>query len=171
MICVSTGVSSKEITEGDVCYKKAMWCVLWDGSGNIRPWEIFLNAICYRPNGDDERQWWQTTDKNDKRQFNISIHVYLPQLDRVYAVIMTKRSHKKNRIVFHHYNACPHFERHIIERIANEGWELLPPTDYHVNHSLSGGCQRKHECFDPGIDGLLSKWEAVIEVDGDYAPD
>ncbi|CAK9829644.1 Mariner Mos1 transposase [Anthophora retusa] len=148
----------------------------------------------------DERQQWRIPDKNDKRQFNINSDVYLAQLDRLHAAIETKRPHKKNRIVFHHDNARPHVERCVVECIANKGWELLPhppyslteaPTDYHVNRSLKNWqankvyddfdnlvadvkawiASKNREFFARGIDRLPSKWEAVFEVDGDYAPD
>ncbi|GIX85740.1 uncharacterized protein CDAR_241881 [Caerostris darwini] len=121
-------------------------------------------------------------------------------INRLPAAIETKRLHKKNRIVFHFYNASPHVVRRVVECIINKGWELLPhppyslteaPTDYHVNLSLKNWqaskvydefdnlvedvktwiVSKNREFFPRGIDRLLSKWEAVIEVDGDYAPD
>lgn len=44
----------------------------------------------------DERQQWRTSEKNGKRQFNININ--LAQLDRLHAVIQTKRPYKKNQL-------------------------------------------------------------------------
>ena len=89
----------------------------------------------------------------------------------------------------------------MIESITNKGWDLLPhppyspteppPTDYHVNRSLKNwqtgkiyanldelvadvkawiGSKDK-PFFARGIDCLPSKWEAVLEVDGEYAPE
>ncbi|CAJ0947632.1 unnamed protein product, partial [Mesorhabditis belari] len=92
----------------------------------------------------------------------------------------------------------PHVERRVIEFIANKGWDLLPhppyspteaPTDYHVNRSLKNWqtnkvyddlddlvadvkawiASKNRDFFARGIDRLPSKWEAVLEVDGDYA--
>ena len=176
-----------------------MWCVWWDRSGIIH-WEIISNGICYWWNDDDERQQWQIPDKNGKRQFNINSDVYLAQLDRLRAAIETKRPRKKNHIVFHHVNARPHAERRVVEFIANNSWELLPhppyspteaPTDYHVKKKKKNWqvnkvyidldnleadvkawiASKNRDSFARGIDRLPSKWEAVIEVDGDYAPE
>lgn len=197
-VCVSPGETPKGIPK-DVHCKKAMWCVWWDRSGIIH-WEIISNGICYWWNEDDERQQWRIPDKNGKRQFNINSDVYLAQLDRLHAAIETKRPRKKNKIVFHHDNARPHVERRVVESIANKGWELLPhppyspteaPTDYHVNRSLKNWqankiyeglddlvadvkawiASKNRDFFTRGIDHLPSKWEAVIEVEGEYAPE
>jgi len=94
----------------------------------------------------------------------------------------------------------PYFEHHVVESIDIKGWELLPrppyspteaPTDYHVNRSLENWQAGKvYENFDQlvanvkawiaskdrhfftrGIDRLPSKWEAVTQVDGEYAPE
>ena len=107
---------------------------------------------------------------------------------------------KKKHIVFHHDNARPYVERHVVEFIANKGWELLlhplyspteAPTDYHVNRSLKNWLVNKvyddlddlvaavkelivsknSNFFAREIDRLPSKWEAVIEVGGEYAPE
>ncbi|KAK6736822.1 hypothetical protein RB195_019488 [Necator americanus] len=106
-----------------------------------------------------------------------------------------KTAQKKNHIAFHHDNARPHVDRRVIESIANKGWDLLPhppyspteaPTDYHVNRSLKNWqtnkvyddlddlvadvkASKNRDLFARGIDRLQSKWEAVLEVDGDYA--
>ncbi|KAK6729167.1 hypothetical protein RB195_006295 [Necator americanus] len=96
---------------------------------------------------------------------------------------------KKNHIAFHHDNARPHVERRVIESIANKGWDLLPhppyspteaPTDYHINRCYDDLddlvadvkawiASKNRDFFARGIDRLPSKWEAVLEVDGDYA--
>ena len=83
--------------------------------------------------------------------------------------------------------------------IAIKGWGLLThpyspteaPTDYHVNCSLKNWQVKKicgdlddlvtdviawiasknSNSFARRIAGLPSKWEAVIEVDGEYAPE
>ncbi|KAK6735238.1 hypothetical protein RB195_018425 [Necator americanus] len=86
-------------------------------------------------------------------------------------------------------------KRRVIESIANKEWDVLPhspteaPTDYHVNRSLKNWQRNKvyddlddlvadveawtasknRDFFARGIDRLPSKWEAVLEVDGDYA--
>jgi [histone H3]-lysine36 N-dimethyltransferase SETMAR len=176
-----------------------MWCVWWDRSGIIH-WEIISNGICYWWNDDNEREQWPIPDRNGKRQFNINSDVYLAQLGRLHAAIEKKRQRKKNNIVFHQDNARPHTETRVLEFIANNGWELLPhppyspteaPTDYHVNRSLKNWLSSKVydnledlvadvkgwiaskniHFFERGIDQLPGKWEAVIEVDGEYAPD
>ena len=139
-------------------------------------------------------------DSGQKRQLNINRDVYLTQLDSIHAKIETKRPRKKNHVVFHHDNARLHVERRVIESIANKGWELLShppyspieaPTDYQVNRSLKNWLM--NEVYDHlydlvaavkdwiasknsnfltrGIDGLPSKWEAVIELDCEYAPE
>ncbi|GFX90727.1 uncharacterized protein TNCV_3730481 [Trichonephila clavipes] len=83
---------------------------------------------------------------------------------------------------------------------TNTAWDLLlhppyspteSPTDYHANRSLKNWQMNKiyddlddlvtdvkawiasknHVFFTRGIDRLPSKWEAVIEVDSDYAPE
>ncbi|CAJ0957060.1 unnamed protein product, partial [Mesorhabditis belari] len=106
----------------------------------------------------------------------------------------------KNNIVFHHDNARPHVERHVVESIASKGWDLLPhppyspteaPTDYHVNRSLKNWQTNKiyndlddliddvkawiaskdRLFFARGIDRLPSKWQSVIDVGGEYAPE
>uniref|UniRef100_A0A914CYC7 Uncharacterized protein n=1 Tax=Acrobeloides nanus TaxID=290746 RepID=A0A914CYC7_9BILA len=66
-----------------------------------------------------------------------------------------------------------------------------PPTDYHINRSLKNWMSNKvyddfdelvddvkawiasknRGFFERGIDMLPEKWEAVIEVDGEYAPE
>ena len=126
--------------------------------------------------------------------------VYLAQLDRLHAAIQAKRSRKKNNIVFHHDNARPHVEARVIESVEEKGWDLLPhppyspteaPTDYHINRSLKNWMSNKvyddldelidnvkawiasknRGFFERGIDMLPEKWEAVIEVDGEYAPE
>lgn len=197
-VCVSPSVSPKGIPKAAHC-KKAMWCVWWDRSGIIH-WEIISNGICYWFNDADEQQQWRILDKNGKRQFNINSDVYLAQLDRLHGVIEAKRPRKKNHIVFHHDNARPHVERRVVEFIANKGWDLLPhppyspteaPTDYHINRSLKNWQKTKiyddlddlvadvkawiasknRDFFARGIDRLPSKWEAVIEVDGEYVPE
>ena len=197
-VCVSPGMLPKGIPKSVHC-KKVMWCVWWDRSGIIH-WEIISSGVCYWWNDDDKRHQWQIPDKNGKRQLNINSDVYLAQLDRVHAAIETKRPRKKNHIVFHHDNARPHIERRVVESIVDKGWELLPhppyspteaPTDYHVNRSLKNWLGNKvydslddlvtavkewiasknSNFFARGIDRLPSKWEAVIEVDGEYVPE
>uniref|UniRef100_A0A914DHZ1 Transposase n=1 Tax=Acrobeloides nanus TaxID=290746 RepID=A0A914DHZ1_9BILA len=94
----------------------------------------------------------------------------------------------------------PHVEARVIESIEEKGWDLLPhppysptkaPTDYHINRSLKNWMSNKvyddlddlvddvkawiasknRGFFERGIDMLPEKWEAVIEVDGEYAPE
>ncbi|CAF1455918.1 unnamed protein product [Adineta ricciae] len=122
------------------------------------------------------------------------------QLDRLEAAIKVKRPRKKNHIVFHHDDAKPHVAHQVTQSIDDKGWELLEhppyspteaPTDYHVNRSLKNWqagkiyddlddlvddvkawiASKNRHFFARGIDLLPSKWEAVIEVDGDYAPE
>ena len=103
-------------------------------------------------------------------------------------------------IVFHHDNARPHVEVRVVESITDKGWELFEhppyspteaPTDYHVNRSLKNWqmgkvyedldelvddvkawiASKNRHFFARGIDLLPHKWEAVIEVGGDYPPE
>uniref|UniRef100_A0A914D4J8 Transposase n=1 Tax=Acrobeloides nanus TaxID=290746 RepID=A0A914D4J8_9BILA len=119
---------------------------------------------------------------------------------RLHAAIQTKRPRKKNHIVFHHDNAKPHVEHRVFESIEDKGWDLLPhppyspteaPSDYHVNRLLKNWmvgkvyddlnelvddvkawiASKNKAFFARGIDMLPEKWEAVIEVDGEYAPE
>ncbi|CAJ0917166.1 unnamed protein product, partial [Mesorhabditis belari] len=116
------------------------------------------------------------------------------------SLMNARRPRKKNNIVFHHDNARPHVERHVVESIASKGWDLLPhppyspteaPTDYHVNRSLKNWQTNKiyndlddliddvkawiaskdRLFFARGIDRLPSKWQSVIDVGGEYAPE
>lgn len=197
-VCVSPGVSPKGIPKNVHC-NKVMWCVWWDKSGIIH-WEIMSKGFCYWWNDDDERQRWRIPDKDGKRQFNLNSDVYLAQLVRLHAAIQTKRPRKMNQIIFHHDNARPHIERRVVEFIANNGWDKIPhppyspteaPTDYHVNRSLKNWQSNKiyddfdeltgdvkkwiasknRDFFARGIDRLPGKWEAVIDVGGEYAPE
>lgn len=88
----------------------------------------------------------------------------------------------------------------MVQSIADKGWDLLPhppyspteaPTDYHVNRSLKNHqagkffddfyevvadikewiASKNRNFFARGIDLLPSKWEAVCDVDGEYAPE
>ena len=88
----------------------------------------------------------------------------------------------------------------MIESIEDKGWDLLThppyspteaPSDYHVNRSLKNWmvgkvyddlnelvddvkawiASKNKAFFARGIDMLPEKWEAVIEVDGEYAPE
>ena len=124
----------------------------------------------------------------------------MAQLERLHAAIQARRPRKKNNIVFHHDNARPHVERRVVESIASKGWDLLPhppyspteaPTDYHVNRSLKNWQTNKiyndlddliddvkawiaskdRLFFARGIDRLPSKWQSVIDVGGEYAPE
>ena len=132
--------------------------------------------------------------------YNLNSDVYLAQLDRLEAAIAAKRPRKKNQIVFHHDNARPHVEGRVIQSIEDKSWDLLEhppyspteaPTDYHVNRSMKNwlmgktfenfdelitevkawiGSKNQH-FFARGIDMLPLKWEAAIEMNGDYPPE
>ncbi len=143
---------------------------------------------------------WPIPDRNGEKQHNFNSDVYLAQLHRLEAAIKAKRPRKKNDIMFHRDNARPHVEHRVIQSINDKGWELLEhppyspteaPTDYHVNRSLKNWqagkgyddlgdlvadvkawiASKDRHFFARGIDRLPSKWEAVIKVDGDYAPE
>ena len=138
-------------------------------------------------------------DRDGKRQFNLNSDVYLAQLDRLQTAIQTKRRNRTN-IIFLHDNARPHIEHRVVESLNNKGCEILPhppyspteaPTDYHVNRSLKNWLAGKtfnefdalvidlkswirskdRHFFARGINKLSSKWESVIKVDGEYAPE
>lgn len=76
----------------------------------------FPTAYTIWRDDNDECQQWQISDKNGKRQFNINIWLNLTAF-----TIEAKRPRKMNHIVFHHDNARPHVERHVIESIPNKG--------------------------------------------------
>ena len=143
------------------------------------------------------KEW---SNRAGKKVHTLNSDVYLAQLDRLHAAIQAKRPRKKNNIVFHHDNARPHVEARVIESVEEKEWDLLPhpsyssteaPTDYHINRSLKNWMSNKvyddldelvddvkawiasknRGFFERGIDMLSEKWEAVIEVDGEYAPE
>lgn len=157
-------------------------------------------SFCYWWDDEDVRHEWPIPDRNGKKQHNVNSDVYRAQLDRLEAAIKAKRPRKKNHIVFHHDNARPHVERRVVQSISDKRWELLEhppyyspneaPTDV-LNRSLKNWLAGKffsdlddlvadikawiaskdRYLFARGIDRLPSKWEAAIEVDGDYAPE
>ncbi|CAF1652759.1 unnamed protein product, partial [Adineta ricciae] len=162
--------------------------------------QIRQQSFCYWWDDKDVKHEWPIPDRNGKKQHNINSDVYSAQLDRLEAAIKVKRPRKKNHIVFHHDNAKPHVAHQVTQSIDDKGWELLEhppyspteaPTDYHVNRSLKNWqagkiyddlddlvddvkawiASKDRHFFARGIDLLPSKWEAVIEVDGDYAPE
>ena len=148
----------------------------------------------------DVEHKWQIPDRNGQKQYNLNSDVYLAQLDRLQAAIEAKRPRKKNHVVFHHDNARPHVEGRVVNSIAEKGWDLLEqppyspteaPTDYHVNRSVKNWqtgkffdtfdelvadikewiASKNRNFFARGIDRLPAKWDAVLEVDGEYAPE
>ena len=162
--------------------------------------QVRQQSFCYWWDDKDVKHEWPIPDRNGKKQHNINSDVYSAQLDRLEAAIKVKRPRKKNHNVFHHDNAKPHVAHQVTQSIDDKGWELLEhppyspteaPTDYHVNRSLKNWqagkvyddlddlvddvkawiASKDRHFFARGIDLLPSKWEAVIEVDGDYAPE
>uniref|UniRef100_A0A914CA75 Uncharacterized protein n=1 Tax=Acrobeloides nanus TaxID=290746 RepID=A0A914CA75_9BILA len=130
---------------------------------------------------------------------NLNSDVHLAPLDRLEAAIKAKRSRKKNHIVFHHDNARPMSKAESPNPSTTKGGTYSSPpyspteapTDYHVNHSLKNWqigkvyndvnelvadvkawiASKDSHSFARGIDRMSHKWEAAIEVDGDYPPE
>ena len=157
-------------------------------------------SFCYWWNDNNVKHEWPIPERNGKKQRNSDSNVCLAQLDRLETAIEAKHRRKKNPVVFHLDNARPHIAYRIIQSINDKGWELLEkpsyspievPTYYHVNSSLKNWQTSKvygnlddlvadfkawivskdRHFFARGIDRFPRKWEAVVEVDGDFAPE
>lgn len=103
----------------------------------------------------------------------------------------------RKKVVFLQDNARPHTARVTREKISELGWETLPhppyspdisPSDYHLFLSLDNCMRHKQfktrvdvinavrqffdsksiEFYNTGIQKLVSRWQKVIECDGNY---
>jgi hypothetical protein len=135
--------------------------------------------------------------KNGSR--NLHSGVFVAQLQRLREAFRTRRPRREMKSVFiQQDNARPHCTKEVTDLIASFEWTLLPhppyspteaPTDYHVNRSMKNFLLGKNfetfadlcaavkqwiaskdsVWFSNGVGTLPHRWEAVIEVDGDYA--
>nr|pir hypothetical protein H12I19.6 - Caenorhabditis elegans [Caenorhabditis elegans] len=152
----------------DLHPKKIMICVWWGVQGPVH-WELL------------------PTNKT------ITADYYCAQLDRV----AEKTNGKYEKLYFLHDNARPHVAKKTFQKLQDLGWTVLPhppyspdlaPTDYHLFLSLSDYMRDKQfddeehlktelstffssrspDFFSRGIMMLPSKWQQVVDTNGEY---
>nr|pir hypothetical protein B0564.5 - Caenorhabditis elegans [Caenorhabditis elegans] len=152
----------------DLHPKKIMICVWWGVQGPVH-WELL------------------PTNKT------ITADYYCAQLDRV----AEKINGKYEKLYFLHDNAMPHVAKKTFQKLQDLGWTVLPhppyspdlaPTDYHLFLSLSDYMRDKQfddeehlktelstffssrspDFFSRGIMMLPSKWQQVVDTNGEY---
>ena len=103
-------------------------------------------------------------------------------------------------VILQHDNARPHCAKRTMEKINELGWEVLPhppyspdiaPSDFHLFRSLQHFlCGKKFESLDgiqyaissyfatktidfyrTGFENLLTRWQKVVDNDGEYIVD
>ena len=174
-----------------------MLCVWWDKRGVIH-YEIISDGYCYWWDTDGVRQEWRIPDRKGKRAYTLNSEVYKAQVERLYLAVLDKRPDRRGCVILQQDNARPHVARDVVRLIEDElKWELLchppyspteAPSDYHLFRSLHNWqlgkryrclgelCDdvqaffdvKDHDFFQKGIERLPHKWEAAIEVEGDY---
>ena len=121
---------------------------------------------------------------------------YCNQLKKLADEMHQKRP-QRMRVLFLHDNARPHVAKMTRETLLDLGWEILPhlayspdiaPSDFYLFHSLDNGIRNKvfadeeqmklwltgfFESKPPafyckGIESLPTRWQKVIDCDGDY---
>jgi hypothetical protein len=119
--------------------------------------------------------------------------IYSQQLQRLNEVLLQKRPVLANQkgVILLHDNSRPHVANLTQQKIAQFGWEVLAPSDYHLFRSLHHHLFNKHyEDFDGlkfdltiffelqsdsfykrGIEILLARWAKIVENNGDYIVD
>jgi [histone H3]-lysine36 N-dimethyltransferase SETMAR len=153
---------------------KIMLCIWWDFKGIIL-WELLPHNI------------------------TVNSDLYCAQLDRLNAEIKKKRPEMK-KVRFLHDNARPHTAKKTMQKLLEQGWEVMPhpayspdlaPSDYHLFRSLQNHLNEKHfvdedevksylcdyfnslssDFCSSGIFHLPKRWQQVIDSDGNYILD
>ena len=171
---VDGDVQPEPDVKGDLHPKKVMLSVWWDIFGVIH-FELL------QPNA------------------TITAQYYCAQLQRLRQKLAQKRAHHET-IYFLHDNARSHAAKLTFLALLELGWEILPhppyspdlaPTDYHIFRSLQNYLAEKsfdsleqvevdlHQFFEAklpsfyrdGIHLLPTRWQRVVENDGEYIVD
>lgn len=151
--------------------KKVMLCVWWDAHGVI---------------------YWELLPPNT----SLTAAYYCNQLRKLADEMRQKRP-QRMRVLFLHDNARPHVAKITRETLLDLGWEILPhpayspdiaPSDFHLFRSLENGIRDKvfadeeemklwladffeskpPAFYSKGIESLPTRWQKVIDCDGDY---
>lgn len=129
----------------------------------------------------------------------ITAEVYCNQLDNLKRKLEIDRP-GQGKVYFLHDNARPHVAKSTRKKLIDFGWEILPhppyspdlaPTDYHLFRSLSNSLRGKifeeesdiikylanffdsqpKEFYTRGIYSLPTRWQEVVDRDGEYIID
>lgn len=160
--------------KGDLHPKKVMLSVFWDFQGII---------------------WYELLNYGE----TITANLYSNQLQKLAEQLQDKRKFR-SKVYLLHDNARPHIAKITKKKIKELGWEVLPhapyspdlaPSDYHLFRSLSNFLKEKnYDNFDhlksdiefffhsrspdfyaKGIFELPTRWEQVVDKDGEYIID
>lgn len=125
--------------------------------------------------------------------------MYCNQLDNLKRKLEIDRP-GQGKVYFLHDNARPHVAKSTRKKLIDFGWEILPhppyspdlaPTDYHLFRSLSNSLRGKifeeesdiikylanffdsqpKEFYTRGIYSLPTRWQEVVDRDGEYIID
>ncbi|KFD47802.1 hypothetical protein M513_11352 [Trichuris suis] len=130
----------------------------------------------------------------------ITATIYMEQVGRLASAVQQKRQKKQHAIMLQHDNARPHTAIITKTAIEELGWEVLPhpgyspaiaPSDYHLFRPLAVNlrdvsfnndedlqkwlsdffsCKPPH-FYRLGIEQLASRWEEVLNSEGEYIVD